>query len=65
MLALIFGTFFSLFGGLSYWWDRSMQPGKASAIMFVCGLLILASQIPVIILSLSTIVPTDGIDGSE
>ena len=52
ILAGAIGGLFTLAGGLNYWWDRSMQPGQASAVMFVCGLLILASQIGVLLRSL-------------
>jgi hypothetical protein len=51
LLALLIGFFFLIVGGLAYWWDRSMQPTHASAVQSVCGLLILASQVGVLIRS--------------
>jgi hypothetical protein len=51
LLALLVGFLFLIFGGFSYWWDRSMRPTHASAVPFVCGLAILASQVGVLVRS--------------
>lgn len=40
----LFGAVFTLAGGFSYWWDSGMQPDKKSALILVCGVLILAAQ---------------------
>jgi len=61
VLALLIGSFLAIGGGFSYWWDQSMRPTQASAVPFVCGLLILASQIPMLIRSfVGGIFPGDG-----
>ena len=65
ILAGVVGGLFSLAGGLNYLWDRSMQPGQASAVVFVCGLLILASQIPAFIRSLLAGRANGEIDGPD
>ena len=52
--ALLLGILFTLFGGFSYWWDSSMQPSKKSAVVFVCGLLTLASQLGVFLRGLAS-----------
>lgn len=37
------GALLALFGGFAWWWDGSMQPGRRSATVMVCGLLTLGA----------------------
>ena len=45
LIFLPVGLLLALFGGFSYWWDKSMQPDVASPFMLICGILILIAQL--------------------
>ena len=39
------GALLAVFGGFAWWWDGSMQPGKRSAAVMVCGLVALGTSL--------------------
>lgn len=46
------GALLVLAGGFQYWWDSSMRPDEKSALILLCGLGTLASQIRSLLLGL-------------
>lgn len=46
------GIMLTLLGGLDYWWDDAMRPGRKSPVVLLCGLGTLLSQAAVFVLGL-------------